>query len=189
MAAAEIGSDSFGVQLDVLDPSSVTAAVDTVVARTGRLDVVVNNAGGHYDDGASARTLTDDDLLDAFQVNTIGPMRLIRAALPHMLEQGWGRIVNVSSRSGTFSATWADAPAYGVSKAALNMLTLQLAKDVEGTGVLVNACCPGWVRTRMGGPDAERSVEEGADTPIWLACLPDDGPSGHLFGERHVIDW
>ena len=102
---------------------------------------------------------------------------------------GHGRVVNVSSRSGTFSATWGDAPAYAVSKAALNMVTLLLAKELEGDGILVNACCPGWVRTRMGGDDAERSVEEGADTPVWLATLPDDGPTGGLFGERQPIAW
>jgi NAD(P)-dependent dehydrogenase (short-subunit alcohol dehydrogenase family) len=188
-AAGGIGHDALPVQLDVTDPASVTAAMQRVFDVVGRIDIVVNNAGGHYDDGVRARTLADDDLRDAFEVNTIGPMRVIRAALPHLLEQRWGRIVNVSSRSGTFSATWADAPAYGVSKAALNMLTVQLAKDLEGTGVLVNACCPGWVRTRMGGPNAERSVEDGADTPIWLATLPDDGPTGQLFGERRVIEW
>jgi NAD(P)-dependent dehydrogenase (short-subunit alcohol dehydrogenase family) len=188
-AAGGIGHGALPVQLDVTDPASVAAAMQRVLDVVGRIDIVVNNAGGHYDDGVHARSLTDDDLRDAFEVNTIGPMRVIHAALPHLLEQRWGRIVNVSSRSGTFSATWADAPAYGVSKAALNMLTLQLAKDVEGTGVLVNGCCPGWVRTRMGGPNAERSVEEGADTPIWLATLPDDGPTGQLFADRRVIEW
>jgi NAD(P)-dependent dehydrogenase (short-subunit alcohol dehydrogenase family) len=177
------------VQLDVTDPESVTRAVRTVVARAGRLHVVVNNAGGHYDEGARASELDDLDLLDAFEVNTIGPMRLIAAALPHLRIAGWGRIVNVSSRSGTFSATWANAPAYGISKAALNMLTLHLAKDLHGTGIMVNACCPGWVRTRMGGAEAALSVEEGADTPIWLATLPGPGPSGLLFADRAVIEW
>jgi NAD(P)-dependent dehydrogenase (short-subunit alcohol dehydrogenase family) len=188
-AAAEIGRGAIGVQLDVTDSVSVEAAVATVLATFGVLHVVVNNAGGHYDEGVRASEMTDVDLLDAFEVNTIGPMRLVRSSLPHLLAAGWGRIVNVSSRSGTFSATWADAPAYGVSKAALNMLTLQLAKDLHGTGVIVNACCPGWVRTRMGGDDAELSVEEGADTPLWLATLPGPGPSGLLFADRAVIEW
>ncbi len=187
--AAQIGSGAFAVELDVTDAASVQAAVDTVVDRTGRLDVLVNNAGGHYDEGVRARHLSADDLLDALDVNALGPVRLIAAALPHMLTQGWGRIVNVSSRSGTFAATWGNAPAYGVSKAALNMLTFQLAKDLHGTGVLVNAACPGWVRTRMGGDEATRSVEEGADTPIWLATLPGPGPSGLLFADRAVIEW
>jgi NAD(P)-dependent dehydrogenase (short-subunit alcohol dehydrogenase family) len=188
-AAERIGHGAFGVALDVTDPPGVALAVDQVIAHTGRLDVVVNNAGGHYDDGVAAAEMTDDDLIDALDINTVGPWRVIRAALPHLRAAGWGRIVNVSSRSGTFSATWATAPGYAVSKAALNMLTLQLASDLNDTGILVNACCPGWVRTRMGGEDAERSVEEGADTPIWLATLPDDGPSGFLFGDRVVIDW
>lgn len=187
--AGELGGASFPVQLDVVDPASVTAAIQTVVEQAGRLDVVVNNAGGHFDDGSWMSAVTDADLIDAFEINTIGPLRVARAALPHMRAARWGRIVNVSSRSGSFAATWATAPAYGVSKAALNMLTLQLAKELEGSGVLINACCPGWVRTRMGGDDAELTVEEGADTPVWLATLPDDGPTGGFFGDRRVIDW
>ncbi|MEQ1699457.1 MAG: SDR family oxidoreductase [Ilumatobacteraceae bacterium] len=188
-AAAMIGHDALPVQLDVTDPASVVAAIDTIIARTGRLDVVVNNAGGHYDDGVRMSAVGDDDLRDAFEINTIGPLRVIRAALPWLRASGSGRIVNVSSRSGTFAATWGTAPAYGVSKAALNMVTFQLAKDLQGTGILANACCPGWVRTRMGGDDAELTVEQGADTPVWLATLPDDGPTGGLFGDRRPIDW
>ena len=188
-AATAIGGPAFPVQLDVTDATSVERAVDHVIAAVGGLHVVVNNAGSHFDEGTPARALTATDLLNALEVNTIGPLRLIHAALPHLLSQRWGRIVNVSSRSGTFSATWSNAPAYGVSKAALNMLTAQLAHDLRDTGVLVNACCPGWVRTRMGGAEAQRSVEEGADTPVWLATLPDAGPTGLLFGDRSVIDW
>jgi NAD(P)-dependent dehydrogenase (short-subunit alcohol dehydrogenase family) len=188
-AAAAIGGSAFPVQLDVTDATSVERAVDHVITTAGGLHVVVNNAGGHFDEGVPARALTATELLDALEVNTVGPLRLIHAALPHLLPQRWGRIVNVSSRSGTFSATWSNAPAYGVSKAALNMLTAQLAHDLQDTGVLVNACCPGWVRTRMGGDGADRSVAEGADTPVWLATLPDAGPSGLLFGDRSVIDW
>lgn len=189
LTAADIGMDSFALRVDVTDPPSVTSAVAAIVERTGRLDVVVNNAGGHFDDGQILSAVTDDDLRDAFEVNTIGPLRVVRAALPPMRSAGWGRIVNVSSRSGSFAATWATAPAYGVSKAALNMLTLQLAKELEGSGILVNACCPGWVRTRMGGDEAERSVEQGADTPAWLATLPDDGPTGGFFADRELIGW
>lgn len=145
LAAAEttataIGSDAFGVQLDVTDASSVLAAVAEVERRAGRVDVLVNNAGGHYDSGTVASEVSDADALDALEVNLLGPWRMIAAVVPAMRANGWGRIVNVSSRSGTFSATWSDAPAYGVSKAALNMLTLQLASELRGTGVLVNAC-------------------------------------------------
>jgi NAD(P)-dependent dehydrogenase (short-subunit alcohol dehydrogenase family) len=180
---------AYAVRLDVTDPSSVTAAVDEVLARSARIDALINNAGGHYDSGVRASEVGDDDLLDAIEINVAGPWRLVRAVLPAMRRQGRGRIVNVSSRSGSFTHTWADAPGYGVSKAALNMFTVQLAKDLEGSGILVNACCPGWVRTRMGGDDAERSVDEGADTPIWLASLPDDGPTGGFFGDRLPLEW
>ena len=192
-AALGIGAGTAGFVLDITDPVSVDAAVAAVVADFGRLDVVVNNAGGHYDDGATISRVTDEDLRDALEINTFGALRVTRAAIPHLRASGHGRVVNVSSRSGTFSATWGDAPAYAVSKAALNMVTLLLAKELageqDGDGILVNACCPGWVRTRMGGDDAERSVEEGADTPVWLATLPDDGPTGGLFGERQPIAW
>jgi NAD(P)-dependent dehydrogenase (short-subunit alcohol dehydrogenase family) len=187
--AAELGAPSFGVRLDVTDAASVEAAVAAVVERTGRLDIVVNNAGGHYDSGVAPSAVSDADVIDAMEINLVGPWRVCRAAIPHMRRQGRGRIVNVSSRSGTFDSTWADAPAYGVSKAALNMMTFQLAKELEGTGILVNACCPGWVRTDMGGLDADKSPDEGADTPIWLATLPDDGPTGGMFGERAHLDW
>jgi NAD(P)-dependent dehydrogenase (short-subunit alcohol dehydrogenase family) len=98
-AAAGIGHGALPVQLDVTDAASVTAAIQRVMDAAGHIDIVVNNAGGHYDDGVQARTLTDADLLDAFEVNSIGPMRVIRAALPHLLEQRWGRIVNVSSKA------------------------------------------------------------------------------------------
>ncbi len=187
--AAELGAPSFGVRLDVTDGASVDAAVAAVVERTGRIDIVVNNAGGHYDSGVVPSAVSDADVMDAMEINLVGPWRVCRAAIPHMHRQGRGRIVNVSSRSGTFASTWADAPAYGVSKAALNMMTFQLAKELEGSGILINACCPGWVRTDMGGLDADKSPEEGADTPIWLAMLPDDGPTGGMFGERSRIDW
>jgi NAD(P)-dependent dehydrogenase (short-subunit alcohol dehydrogenase family) len=187
--AAGIGTPAFGCRLDVTDGASVHAAVTSVIERTGRLDVVVNNAGGHYDAGVAPSAVSDADLIDAMEVNLIGAWRVCRAAIPQMRRQGHGRIVNVSSRSGTFESTWADAPAYGVSKAALNMMTFQMANELQGSGILVNACCPGWVRTDMGGLDADKSPEEGADTPIWLATLPDDGPSGAMFGEREPLGW
>jgi NAD(P)-dependent dehydrogenase (short-subunit alcohol dehydrogenase family) len=187
--ADDIGHGAFGVALDVTDPASVDAAVAEVVARAGRIEIVVNNAGGHYDAGVAPSAVSDADLADAIEINLAGPWRVCRAALGHLRANRWGRIVNVSSRSGTFAATWSNAPGYGVSKAALNMFTLQLANELAGTGILVNACCPGWVRSDMGGPEADKSLDEGADTPIWLATLPDDGPSGQIFGERTPLAW
>lgn len=187
--AERIGDGADAVALDVTDEASCRAAVAAVLARHGRCDVLVNNAGGHYDSGVAASAVTPADVRDALEVNLIGPWLLANLVLPSMRANGYGRIVNVSSRSGTYALTWADAPAYGVSKAALNMFTVQLACELRGEPILVNACCPGWVRTRMGGPDAEVEVVDGADTARWLAQLPDDGPSGQMFAERTRIEW
>ena len=126
-AALGIGAGTAGFVLDITDPVSVDAAVAAVVAHFGRLDVVVNNAGGHYDDGATISRVTDEDLRDALEINTFGALRVTRAAIPHLRASGHGRVVNVSSRSGTFSATWGDAPAYAVSKAGLIHLTRCMA--------------------------------------------------------------
>jgi NAD(P)-dependent dehydrogenase (short-subunit alcohol dehydrogenase family) len=108
-----------------------------------------------------------------------------------MRRDGYGRIVNVSSRAGAFTrrSVGMGTPAYSVSKAALNMLTVKLAAELEGSGILVNAACPGWVRTDMGGPNAPKSPDEGADTPIWLATLPPDGPNGGFFANRELTPW
>jgi NAD(P)-dependent dehydrogenase (short-subunit alcohol dehydrogenase family) len=106
-----------------------------------------------------------------------------------MVERGYGRVVNVSSEAGQLSGMSTYAPAYSLSKAALNAVTRQLAGATRGTGVLVNSACPGWVRTDMGGPGAPLSVEEGADTIVWLATLPVEGPTGGFFSKRREIDW
>jgi NAD(P)-dependent dehydrogenase (short-subunit alcohol dehydrogenase family) len=103
--------------------------------------------------------------------------------------QGRGRVVNVSSGMGQLSEMGGGFPAYRISKAGLNALTRIFASEVEGTGIKVNAVCPGWVRTDMGGANAARSVEEGVATTVWLATLPDDGPSGGLFRDRKPIPW
>jgi NAD(P)-dependent dehydrogenase (short-subunit alcohol dehydrogenase family) len=112
----------------------------------------------------------------------------IRSLVPSMIASGYGRIVNVSSGWGSFAEGMGGPGAYGVTKAALNALTVRLAKELPST-VKVNAMCPGWVRTRMGGPSATRSPEEGADTAVWLSTLPEDGPTGGFFRDREPIEW
>ena len=119
--------------------------------------------------------------------NLIGPFLLCQTLIPLM--QGRGRVVNVSSGMGQLSEMGGGFPAYRMSKAGLNALTRIFARELEGTGVKVNAVCPGWVRTDMGGAGAARSVEEGVATTVWLATLPDDGPSGGLFRDRKPIPW
>jgi NAD(P)-dependent dehydrogenase (short-subunit alcohol dehydrogenase family) len=110
-----------------------------------------------------------------------------QALIPLM--EGHGRVVNVSSGMGQLSEMGEGFPAYRISKAGLNALTRIFARELYGTGVKVNAVCPGWVRTDMGGAGAPRSVEEGVATTVWLATLPDDGPSGGLFRDRKPIPW
>jgi NAD(P)-dependent dehydrogenase (short-subunit alcohol dehydrogenase family) len=106
-----------------------------------------------------------------------------------MVRRKHGRVVNVSSTAGQLSSMGQYAPAYSISKAALNGFTRQLANATREAGVLVNAACPGWVRTDMGGPNAPRTAAQGADTIVWLATLPADGPTGGFFRDRRQIDW
>jgi NAD(P)-dependent dehydrogenase (short-subunit alcohol dehydrogenase family) len=175
--------------LDVTSQNSTDALIRDVRGECGRLDVLLNNAGVSLDT-ASGPSRADLDMVRAtLEVNLMGAWRMCKACVPLMLEGRFGRIVNVSSDMGTLSTAGPDYPAYRVSKAALNMLTASLAAELRGRPILVNACCPGWLRTDMGGPHAPLSAEEGTDTPIWLATLPDDGPTGGLFQRRRRISW
>jgi len=145
------------------------------------VDVLINNAGVNIR-GPLLET-PPEAFRTCLEVNLMGALHCCQAFVPGMLARGYGRIVNVSSVFSSLTAHVPGAAAYSVSKAALNMLTVQLANDLRGD-VKANACHPGWLRTRMGGPEAPLSAEEGADTIVWLATLPDSGPSGGLFSER-----
>jgi NAD(P)-dependent dehydrogenase (short-subunit alcohol dehydrogenase family) len=148
--------------------------------------VLVNNAGIHGDhEGAGEYDL--ERAHEVIETNTFGPWRLVQAFLPLLRASEAPRIVNVSSGSGQLAEMGGGATAYRLSKAALNALTRTLAADEPG--VLVNALCPGWVRTDMGGRGAPRSLAEGADTAVWLATLPEGGPSGGFFRDRRPIPW
>ena len=177
--AAEIGATC--VELDLMNFATISSAV----AETGGVDVLINNAGvldevNILEDASSFHISID--------VMFLRPYELIRNTLPYMRQQGWGRIVNVSSGWGAFSEGLEGPGAYGVAKAGLNALTKALPRDLP-PGIKVNAMCPGWVATRMGGPGAPRTPKEGADTAIWLAGLPDNGPTGGFFRDRPPIDW
>jgi NAD(P)-dependent dehydrogenase (short-subunit alcohol dehydrogenase family) len=174
------------VQLDVTEQSEVDEAQERIGSEVGHLDALVNNAGV-YGDPVGAADYDIDRAHEVLEVNTFGPWRLIEAFLPLMRGSSQPRIVNVSSGAGQLSDMNGGRAAYRLSKAALNALTRTFASDERW--VKVNAVCPGWVRTDMGGPGASRSVEQGADTAVWLATLPDDGPSGGFFRDRKPIPW
>ena len=190
--AAE-GLEAPVVALDVTSDDSVRAAVAEVMARYGRIDVLVNNAAILLDGPGSpvsnVASIPAQMVRETYETNVIGPLRTIQAVLPVMRAQGYGRIVNLSSMAGQLAEMGTEYPAYRLSKAALNALTRTAAAELGDGAIKINAMCPGWVRTDMGGPDAERSVEQGAETAIWLATLPDDGPSGGFFRDLQPIAW
>ena len=188
-AAAGLEGDVLARQLDVADPDSVDRLGEAVRSELGRVDVLVNNAGVLGDTGATAGGADLDEVRRTLETNLFGAWRLSQALLPLLRESDHGRIVNVSTGMGQLSDMGGGAPAYRVSKAGLNALTRMLASEERGNGILVNAVNPGWVRTDMGGSSASRPVEEGADTPVWLATLPDDGPTGGFFKDREPIPW
>jgi len=181
----------FSAKLDVTDQTTIDNAVGFVRSDFGRLDILVNNAGILIDETDRPSESNLQTVRTTLETNLLGPWRLCQAVIPMMKREKYGRIVNVSSGAGAFAdmAESVYAPAYSVSKASLNALTVILATELRGTNVLVNAVCPGWVKTDMGGANAPRSVKQGADTAVWLAMLPDNGPSGGFFRDRAKIDW
>ena len=151
--------------------------------RMTMFDILVNNAGiMTREDSASAIEAT-------FKTNALGPFLLCKVFVPGMVQRGFGRVVNVSSGMGQLSQMNSGYPGYRMSKTALNAVTRMFADEAQGTDILVNSVCPGWVRTDMGGANAARSIEEGADTIVWLATLPEGSPSGGFFRDRKAIAW
>jgi NAD(P)-dependent dehydrogenase (short-subunit alcohol dehydrogenase family) len=188
--AGELGDGVVARRLDVTSEESIEGCIASIAEEFGRLDVLVNNAGvtgGGWSTNAVDADL--DEVHDTLETNLYGAWRLTQAALPLMRKNHYGRIVNLSSGMGQLAEMGGHSPGYRLSKTGLNVLTRMLSAELAGENVLVNSCCPGWVRTDMGGPGARRSVEEGADTPVWLATLPDDGPRGGFFRSRQPIPW
>lgn len=176
---------TLGVRFERLDVAD-DASVEACARRVGGVDVLVNNAGVYPRGGVLGATW--EGWREAIETNLLGAVRCCRAFVPGMLRRGFGRVVNVSSGYGSFGEGLEGPAAYCVSKAGLDALTVKLAQEVEGD-VLVNAVCPGWVRTRMGGAGAELPVEEAVDTILWLATLPAGGPNGGFFRDRAPIPW
>jgi NAD(P)-dependent dehydrogenase (short-subunit alcohol dehydrogenase family) len=176
-------------QLDVTDATTIRRLVKGLADEYGRADVLVNNAAVNLDKGLSPLELDLTTLRQTMETNVYGPLRLSQGLVPLMQRHGYGRIVNVSSQAGRLSNPQPDGLAYRTSKAALNMVTRVLARRLEGSNILVNAVHPGWVQTEMGGSHAPVPVVESTDTIIWLATLPDGGPTGGFFYRRQPMEW
>ncbi len=189
-AAAEgLSGDVVVSQLDVTDEGSVARLASFVEDEFGRLDVLVNNAGISNDDGQRGMNADLGRVRDALEANLFGAWRLCEMAIPLMQRHSYGRIVNVSSGMGALEDMGGGSPGYRVPKTALNALTRILASELRGSGILVNAVNPGWVQTDMGGQNANRTVEEGADGVVWAATLHNNGPTGGFFRDRRHVAW
>lgn len=173
--------------LNVADEASIQAAAAEVRARHGHLDALVNNAGILLDSATGVMDLEADILRRTLETNTLGPLRMAQAFAP-LMPRG-GRIVNVSSEGGSLSAPGTWAPGYCISKTALNAVTVQLAEALKPRGIAVNAVCPGWVRTDMGGAEAPRSLEEGADSILWLLLQAGPDLTGGFWRDGERIAW
>ncbi len=194
------GHDARFITLDVTDQATIKSAVDSIERDFGRLDILVNNAAVMIDartQGAAPSTVPAATFRETFETNVFGLIALTQAMLPLIRRSTAGRIVNLTSILGSLGEHSdpnspifnTRIPAYDASKAALNMYTLELAQELRGTPIKVNAAHPGWVKTDMGGPNAPLEVSDGAKTSVWLATLPPDGPTGGYFHNMVHLRW
>ncbi|MGB3212517.1 MAG: SDR family oxidoreductase [Desulforhopalus sp.] len=191
------GLDVHFTPLDVADTTSIMAAIGRIDDSFRRLDVLINNAGIMIDSETDILELPMTLLQNTLETNAFGPLLLSQGCVPIMARHEYGRIVNISSTLGALTditnpeSNYSNlqSPAYRLSKTVLNGITALLAKELRADNVLVNAVCPGWVRTDLGGPQAPVSPEQAAETPVWLATLPDNGPTGGFFREHQPISW
>ncbi len=185
------GLDVAFLELDVTNEASVKKAVESVTKSCGRLDILVNNAGimTPKDQKEPGLKIDLDTVRETFETNTLGHLRVTQAFVPLMKKNNYGRIVMMSSGMGTLDDMKGGYLGYRVSKTALNAVTRVLAAELEGTNILVNTMCPGWCRTDMGGSNATRSAEKGAETAVFLSLLPDGDLSGAYFRDKKEIRW
>jgi NAD(P)-dependent dehydrogenase (short-subunit alcohol dehydrogenase family) len=202
-AAEDFQKDELTVryhELDVTSAASISAFGDFLEKEFGRCDILVNNAGIFPDvkdhdlgDPGGGLRAPLENIRRAMETNAYGPLLLCQRLIPLMVKNNYGRIVNMASDLASLTHLDEDGKflAYRISKAALNMVTRVLAAEIkaQNRNILINSCTPGWCRTDMGGPHAPRDVKQGADTPVWLATLPDNGPTGGFFADRKPIAW
>jgi NAD(P)-dependent dehydrogenase (short-subunit alcohol dehydrogenase family) len=177
------------MELDVSDDKSIRECMDRIRNDIGRLDILVNNAGIMVEESDADPGEELQIIRDTMQTNVYGPLLLSRLAIPIMKSRRYGRMVNLSSGMGSLSEMGSGYIAYRMSKAAINVVTRVLASETEGMGILVNSVDPGWVKTGMGGRSASRTVYKGAETPVWLATVPEGGPTAGFFRDRKAIPW
>jgi NAD(P)-dependent dehydrogenase (short-subunit alcohol dehydrogenase family) len=174
--------------VDVNESQSIAGAASKF-APIGQLDVLINNAGIYPDEGISILTISREQMVSTFQTNTFGPLEMTQAFVPYLKKSPSARVINVSSGYGQLDGLSANVPSYCLSKLALNGVTIMLSEALQPHRIAVNSMCPGWVRTDMGGASATRSVEEGADTAVWLASEADQKLTGKFFRDRKEISW
>jgi NAD(P)-dependent dehydrogenase (short-subunit alcohol dehydrogenase family) len=188
-AIRELGGDAHAIRLNVTKQGDIDKAIAHIGDHFGRLDILVNNAGGYYDPEGRPSAPDLETIRGALEVNLIGAWCLTAAALPLMKRHGYGRVVNVSSECALGAMCGENSPAYRVSKAALNAYTQVLARELAGSGILVNAVCPGWTATALGGSGG-RPAAESAEGIVWAALLSEqESSSGEFFRDRMKIAW
>lgn len=176
--------------LDIGNSQHIQALLTYVKNKFNRLDILINNAGIYLDQHQPALSIDSNIILQAVEIDVCGTFAMSQAVIPIMQENNYGRIVNLSSSSSLITNMKDDVGlSYKICKTAINAITVVLSNAVTNYNILINAVTPGWVRTDMGGEQAPLSLQEGADTPVWLATLSDDGPSGRLFSKRKPLDW
>jgi NAD(P)-dependent dehydrogenase (short-subunit alcohol dehydrogenase family) len=188
------GHDVVYHQLDVGNPKHITRFTEWLRDEGGAIDVLINNAGifpegENYPEITNALEAKMVTVRQTLETNTFGHMALCQEIIPMMKMRGYGRIVFLSSVAGRLSDMGGGMPGLRLSHVANNALARIFAAETADDNIKVNAICPFWVKTRMGGPSAPRSVEEGVETTIWLATLPDDGPSGGFFRDKQQLEW
>jgi NAD(P)-dependent dehydrogenase (short-subunit alcohol dehydrogenase family) len=188
-AASAIDGQVQFLELDVSNDESIERAAREFGKVSRHLDVLINNAGIYPDGGFNILTISRKQLVETFQTNTFGVVKVTQAFLPYLKKASHARIINLSSGYGEIDGLTASVPSYCLSKLALNGVTIMLHQALNSQGISVNSICPGWVRTDMGGPGASRSVEEGADTAVWLAIEAPESFSGKSFRDRRETTW